>query len=75
MFFAMMAMPFGAMADDDCYMRGDADGNGRLDIDDVTLVIASVLNGGAYNPAADMNEDGIVDIDDVTALINIVLGI
>ena len=46
MFFAMMAMPFGVMADDDdCYMRGDADGNRRLDIDDVTLLINRILTG------------------------------
>ena len=45
MFFAMMAMPFGAMADDDCYMRGDTDGNGRLDIDDVSLLINRILTG------------------------------
>ena len=45
MFFALMAMPFGALADDDCYMRGDADGNGKLDIDDVTLLINRILTG------------------------------
>lgn len=45
MFLAMMAMPFGAMADDDCYMRGDTDGNGRLDIDDVSLLINRILTG------------------------------
>ena len=57
------------------FTLGDVNEDNSIDIDDVTLIIASVLNGSSYNPAADMNEDGVVDIDDVTALINIVLGI
>ena len=57
------------------YELGDVNGDGHVDIDDVTMLIDSVLNGGGYNPAADMNDDQSIDIDDVTALINVILGI
>ena len=57
------------------YELGDVNADGHVDIDDVTLLIDSVLNGGGYNPAGDMNSDESIDIDDVTALINVILGV
>lgn len=49
---------------------GDVNGDGELDIDDVTGIIDLLLSGGQRPPYADLNGDGAVDIDDVTALIS-----
>ena len=56
------------------FILGDVNGDEIVDIDDVTMLIDIVLNGGAYNPAGDMDESGALDIDDVTKLIDKVLG-
>ena len=57
---------------------GDVNGDGEVDINDVTDLIAYVL-GNAVNPfdadAADVVDDGMIDINDVTALIAIILGV
>ena len=55
---------------------GDLDGDDTVSIDDVTMLIGLVLEGGGsaqYNECADLNGDGVVDIDDITAIINMVL--
>ena len=54
-------------------MRGDVDGNGTVTIDDVTLLIDTLLKGNDAGNAADVNLDGEVSIDDVTALIDYLL--
>ena len=53
--------------------RGDVNGDGQVDIEDVTALISLVLNGGEYFVNADVNEDSSIDIEDVTALINYIL--
>lgn len=56
---------------------GDANNDGVVDTEDVSLAINYVLGKEAngFNPdLADTNGDGIVDIDDITAIINIALG-
>ena len=58
------------------YTLGDVNGDGHVDINDVTALINFVLSGEGSNVdlrAADLNVDGHVDINDVTALINYVL--
>ena len=60
------------------YKRGDVDGDGDVNINDVTLLIDVVLGKNVdYNAqAADCNTesgDNSIDINDVTALINFVL--
>ena len=53
---------------------GDVDGDGKVNIDDVTTLISALLSGGTLsNPAYDVDGDGRVSIDDVTTLINILL--
>jgi hypothetical protein len=61
------------------FVRGDVDGNGIVDINDVTRLI-DVVSGKAgveYNAnAADCNVEGgngMIDVNDITALINRVL--
>ena len=55
---------------------GDIDGDGKINISDVTNLINYLLNGddSDFNIAnADLNGDGKISITDVTALINILL--
>jgi surface protein len=55
-------------------IRGDVNGDGSVNISDVTALIDLLLGGGTIsNPAADCNQDGIVNISDVTVLIDYVL--
>ena len=55
-------------------LRGDMNGDGNVDISDVTALTDQLLGGGTIsNPAADCNQDGDVDIADVTALIDYLL--
>lgn len=57
--------------------QGDTNGDGYIDIDDVTALIERVLGNEATaikEKNADLNDDGIMDIDDVTALIKTILG-
>lgn len=57
-------------------LPGDVDGNGIVDIADVTTLIDVLLSGGdmAYNAEnADFDGDGEVSIGDVTALIDALL--
>ena len=57
-------------------MKGDVNGDKKVDIDDVTALINCVLTGddsGIIAENADVFENGAIDIDDVTTLINFVL--
>ena len=52
---------------------GDVNGDGSLDVDDVTDLIGMLLNGEELPAYADVNGDGLADIDDVTLLITTLL--
>ncbi len=52
---------------------GDVDGDGKVNIDDVTTLINMLLNGGTTSSGADVDANGKVNIDDVTTLINLLL--
>ena len=56
-------------------MMGDVNGDGQVNITDVTQLIAIVLNDEMVEnmAAADLNGDGAINITDVTALISLVL--
>ncbi len=61
---------------DDPFMRGDVNGDGLVNVGDVTALIGIVLGGSATAadcPAGDMNDDGNLTVADVTALISYVL--
>ena len=49
---------------------GDVNGDGGINISDVTALIDLLLSGGETSAGADVNGDGHVDISDVTALID-----
>ena len=56
--------------------RGDVDGNGSVNITDVTALINFLLKGsatGVSTTSADCDQNGSVNITDVTALINFLL--
>ncbi len=61
---------------DNQLVMGDVNGDGSVDVSDVTSVIAYVL-GATVDPfiwdAADMDGNGIIDISDVTAVIAVAL--
>ena len=59
-------------ADEPATVRGDVDGDNRVNIEDVTTLI-NVLLYGNNTPAADVNLDGKASIEDVATLINFLL--
>lgn len=56
----------------DAGLKGDLNGDGVLNTDDVTTLINQILQGNT-TAAADIDGDGVVNTGDVTALINIIL--
>ncbi|MBR3451793.1 MAG: BspA family leucine-rich repeat surface protein, partial [Muribaculaceae bacterium] len=57
-------------------LRGDVDGNGNVNISDVTALIDYLLSGNASGinlSGADCNQDSSVNISDVTSLIDYLL--
>ena len=52
---------------------GDVNGDGGINISDVTSLIDLLLSGGEISAGADVNGDGQVNISDVTALIDYLL--
>ncbi|MBQ5466282.1 MAG: dockerin type I repeat-containing protein, partial [Muribaculaceae bacterium] len=57
-------------------LKGDVNGDGRVNVSDVSTLINMILGTSAMDQArADVNGDGRVNVSDVSALINIILGI
>lgn len=54
-------------------LRGDVDENGKVNIDDVTVLIDCLLSGAQTSAGADCDLNGAVNIDDVTVLIDYLL--
>ena len=53
---------------------GDINGDGQVNVTDVTALINKILGSAAYDDMlCDLNHDGLVNVSDVTALINIIL--
>ncbi len=68
------------LADEECTVKkgqkGDVNGDGIIDITDVTTLISKALENDVtpfISIAADLNNDGLFDITDVTMLISLVL--
>ena len=53
---------------------GDLNGDKKVDVSDVNIVINMMLGKSPVTPEADMNGDTKVDVSDVNAIINIMLG-
>ncbi len=58
-------------------LTGDVDGDGKVNIDDITLLIDYLLGMDVdiNQVAADVHPDNIINIDDLTTLIDYMLGI
>lgn len=55
-------------------MKGDINGDGIVNVSDVTALISHLLGDVDYDfTVCDVNEDGRVNVSDVTALINLIL--
>ena len=58
------------------YQRGDMDGSGIIDVEDVNAMINIILKFKTisdYPGNGDMDGNSIIDVEDVNALINIIL--
>ena len=58
------------------FIRGDVDGNQRVEMDDLTLLINYLLTGNASGinmEGANCDQEGDVTMDDLTVLINYLL--
>jgi hypothetical protein len=66
----------GYFTDKNASLRGDVNGDGSVNISDVTTLIDYLLSGNASGislSGADCNQDGSINISDVTALIDYLL--
>ncbi|MBQ2490155.1 MAG: hypothetical protein II539_00535, partial [Muribaculaceae bacterium] len=64
------------LADQSQGLQGDVNGDGRVNVSDVSALINMILGLEPMAEArADVNGDGRVNVSDVSALINIILGI
>ena len=52
---------------------GDVNGDGEVDVRDITALIDVIMNAISDNPRADVNGDGDIDVRDITALIDIIM--
>ena len=69
--FVAMCVPSWSQA------RGDLNGDGQVDVTDVSIAIDIVLGKDSndnYGGLADLSGDGNVDVTDVSLIIDIVLG-
>lgn len=75
--FLMVSRAIGGFDDNPAdYITGDVDGNARVNIDDITTMIAYLMSGNVtpFRAAnADVDASGRITIDDVTATINYLL--
>ncbi len=58
------------------FVKGDANGDGVVDVADVVAIVNYILNkpGENFNEkAADVNNDSVIDVADVVAVVNIIL--
>ena len=55
-------------------LPGDINGDGEVNVSDVTALINKILGSSTYSDAVcDINADGEINVSDVTALINLIL--
>ena len=70
----LLILTIGCCMNANAALRGDVDGNGIVNVSDVTALINQIL-GTASHPSerCDISGDGIINVSDVTALSNIIL--
>lgn len=55
------------------FQAGDVNGDGQVNVSDITCLIDLILNGG-NSISGDVNNDGQVTVSDITILIDLILG-
>ena len=61
---------------EDTNLKGDINGDGEVDVIDVTILVDYILGNNPDNcneSACDVNENGEIDVTDVTSLVDIIL--
>lgn len=53
--------------------KGDVNGDGTIDVTDVTALVNTILGTSRKTNVSDVNNDNNVDVSDVTELVNIIL--
>ncbi len=64
------------VADNKTVLKGDANGDGKVDVADVVAIVNKILENPSDNfneKAADINGDGNIDVGDVVSVVNIIL--
>ena len=72
LFFVLLCLPVSAA------IRGDMNGDGVVDVDDMNAVINIILKVKTVDDFVgngDMDASGDIDIDDVNHIINVILGV
>ena len=59
---------------EDVENKGDLNGDGAVNVGDVTTLVNMILGKAEKSDAADLNGDGAVNVGDVTTLVNMILG-
>ena len=67
---ALMSVIIGLKA---AALTGDVNGDGEVNVVDITALIDAIMNDITDNPRADVNGDGNIDVVDITALIDIIM--
>ena len=52
---------------------GDIDGDGAVEVSDITLMVSIILGELPSTPSADLDNDGAVEVSDITTLVDIIL--
>ena len=55
-------------------VKGDVNGDGTVNVSDVTNVVAMILGVNEMTDGGDINKDGTVNVSDVTSVVSIILG-
>ena len=53
-------------------LQGDINGDGYVNVSDIVLIIASILNS-EFDEISDINQDGILNVLDIITLVKIIL--
>ena len=57
-------------------IKGDANSDGMVNVNDITTIATYILNGSAENfnfKNADVNEDGVINVNDITGTAEVIL--
>ena len=55
-------------------VKGDVNGDGTVNVSDVTNVVSMILGVNEMTDGGDINKDGTVNVSDVTSVVSIILG-